>query len=333
VTGPTERVRLGRSRVEVCRLGFGSAPLGGLLRETREEDAHAAVAAALAAGLTYFDTAPQYGVGLAERRLGDALRGVPRDRITLSTKVGKLVRDLPAGTGASAFVGAPAHEIAYDYSYDGTMRSLEASLSRLGTHRVDVLLVHDVNRKYHGERVHERLEEAVTGACRALARLRDEGVVGAFGPATKDLDMAEAFVERADVDCLMLPARCTLLDQTALDALFPLCEERGVSVLAAAPFDSGILATGPVPGATYDYQPASDEVLGRVRAIAEVCERHGVPLAAAALQYPLSHLVVASVVTGMRSAPEVAANLALSRAPVPEGFWNELTMRNLVRRA
>jgi D-threo-aldose 1-dehydrogenase len=320
---PTAKVRLGRTAVEVCRLGFGSAPLGGLLRETPGAQAADAVAAALAAGLSYFDSAPQYGGGLAETRLGAALQSVPRDRLTVSTKIGKLVVPHPnAPAQTVGFVGAPAHDLDYDYSYDGVMRSLEASLKRLGLSRVDVLLIHDVNRKYHGARVHERLEEAVAGACKALEALRSAGTIGAFGPATKDLDIACAFLARADVDCVMVPARLTLLDRSACDELLPLCLSRNVSVLAAAPFDSGILATGAIAGATYDYSPADETTLSRVRSIETLCAQFNVPLAAAALQFPLRYPAVASVVTGMRDAKEVAANLALLREWIPGSFWD-----------
>ena len=323
---PTDRVRLGRTAVEVCRLGFGSAPLGGLLRETSGEDAAAAVQAAFDAGLGYFDTAPQYGGGLAERRLGEALRGRPRAGFVLSTKVGKLVT--PAGPGESArtgpFVGAPSHAIAYDYSYDGALRSLDESLRRLGTDRVDILLIHDVNRKYHGARVMERFEEARAGACRALRRLRDEGVIRAFGPALNDVDVSLRFVRETDADCIMLPRRYTLLDRSAEAELLPLCRERGVGVLVAAPFDSGILATGAVPGATYDYRPAAPEVVRAVEGIERVCAAFGVPLRAAALQFPFRHPAVASVVAGMRSRSEVEASVAAMRVAIPGDLWAAL---------
>ena len=324
----TDRVRVGRSDIRLPPLSFGAAPLGGLLRATSEQDAAAAVAAALDGGLCHFDVAPQYGGGLAERRLGAALDGVPRDRIVVSTKVGKIVRLVPdAPPQTVGFVGAPAHVIEYDYSYDGVRRSLDASLERLRLDAVDIVFIHDVNRKYHGDAVHRRLAEALDGACRALAQLRSEGVIKAFGPATKDLDIATQFVERADVDCLMLPARCTLLDDSGARELLPLCANRGVSVLAAAPFDSGILATGAVAGATYDYLPASPDVLARVGAIEARCARFGVPLVAAALQFPLQHKGVVSVVTGMRTAAEVQQNLARMRTPVPEAFWSGLDAR------
>ena len=172
--------------------------------------------------------------------------------------------------------------------------------------------------------MHERLAEALAGACRALAELRDQGVVKAFGLATKDLDIAAAFVERADVDCLMLPARYTLLDQSAAETLFPMCLARGVAVLAAAPFDSGILATGAIDGATYDYQPAPVEIASRVRTIEALCGRFQIPIAAAALQFPLQHPAVTSVVTGMRSTAEVRDNLELMRMPIPAAFWSAL---------
>lgn len=322
---PTARVRIGRTALEVSRLGFGSAPLAGLLRATTEHDAKAAVATALGAGLCHFDVAPQYGGGLAEQRLGQALRGVPRERLVVSSKVGKIVclnPDAPPQT--VGFVGAPAHEIEYDYSYDGVRRSLDASLTRLGMDQVDLLFIHDVNRRYHGNRVHQRLSEALDGACRALAELRTQGVIKAFGPATKDLDIACAFVEHADVDCILLPARCTLLDRSGARTLLPMCQARGISVLAAAPFESGILATGSVAGASFDYRPASAEILARVRTIETVCARFRISIAAAALQFPLRFAAVASVVTGMRSAAEVRQNIDLSRTPIPEAFWSEL---------
>lgn len=234
----------------------------------------------------------------------------------------------PQTTG---FIGAPAHEIIYDYSHDGVMRSLEASLSRLGLSRIDILLIHDVNRKYHGDRVRERLEEAIKGACKAPSGLRSQGVIGAFGPATKDLDIASAFVKRAEVDCVMLPAHYTLLDQSACDALIPACQQSNVSILAAAPFDSGILATGPIPGATYDYQPASPAIFDRVRSIAALCEKFDVSLPAVALQFPLRHPAVASVVAGMRTATEVATNIDLLRRPIPELLWETMVTQALLR--
>jgi D-threo-aldose 1-dehydrogenase len=322
---PTTKVRLGRTDLEIPRLGFGAAPLGGLLRETSERDAVEAVQSSLASGLSYFDTAPQYGGGMSERRLGSVLRQVDRKRIIVSTKVGKIVHlrsDAP--TQSVGFVGAPAHDIEYDYSYDGVRRSLDASLERLSLDHVDIVFIHDVNRKYHGSRVYERLEEALAGACKALTDLREQGVIKAFGAATKDLDIASAFVERADVDCAMLPARLTLLDQTGADELLPRCVERSISVLAAAPFDSGILVSGVIEGVTYDYQPAREPVIAQVAAIEALCARFRIPIAAAALQFPLRHAAVASVVAGMRLGKEVRQNLDSMRMSIDEGFWVKL---------
>jgi D-threo-aldose 1-dehydrogenase len=322
----SQPARVGRTALTVTRLGFGRAPLGGLLRATSSEDAQAAVHAALAAGIRHFDVAPQYGGGLAERRLGEALREVPRERVVVSTKVGKRIELLAgdAPTQARGFEGAPPHAIRYDYSYDGALRSLDESRARLGMARIDIAFVHDVNRKYHGEAVMRRLDEALAGACRALRRLRDEGAIGAFGCALNEVDVALRFVEEADVDCIMLPQRFTLLDRSAAAALMPRCLERGVAGGVAAPFDSGILATGTAAHATYNYAPAPAAVQARVRAMEQLCARHGVPLHAAALQFPLRHAAVASVVAGMRSRDEVERNVAAMAMPLAEGFWAEL---------
>lgn len=316
-----ERVSLGRRDVEVCRLGFGSAPLGGLLRTTSGEDAQAAVEAALAKGITYFDTAPQYGGGLAEERLGAGLKNQPRAGLTVSTKVGKLIVRDEAAQPVLGFPGAGPHRIIYDYGYDGVMRSLEASLHRTGLSSFDIVLIHDVNRKYHGDAVMERLEEALRGACLALAKLRDEGVIRAFGSASNELDVMERFVAEADIDCLMLPQRYTLIDRSAAERLLPACETRGIAVLLAAPFDSGILATGAIEGATYNYQPATPEISAQVRRIEAICRQYDVPLPAAALQFGLRHPAVRSVVTGMRTADEVARNVLLMQHPIPPEFW------------
>lgn len=320
---PTGLAPLGTRGVRVSRLGFGSAPLGGLLRATTEDDALDAVAAAWEAGLRSFDTAPQYGGGMAEQRLGAALARHPRAEITVSSKVGKVVA-LAGDAAPGIFVGAPPHSIAYDYSHDGVMRSLEASLRRTGLDRFDVLLIHDVNRKYHGDAVHARLDEALAGACRALRSLRDQGVIRAFGPAGNEIDVNLRFVREADVDCLMLPGRYTLLDRAADAALLPECAARSIGVLLAAPFESGILATGAVPGASFAYAPADRATLARVERIEGACRAHGVALAAAALQFPFRHPAVSGVVAGMRSRAEVEANIALMRTPVPPALWHDL---------
>jgi D-threo-aldose 1-dehydrogenase len=306
---PTSVRALPRADLAVSALGVGSTALAGMFRPTSEEQAQATLRAAADAGLRYFDTAPQYGHGLGEQRVGRALRELGRERFTLSTKVGKLLG--PAG-------------IEFDYSGAGVLRSVEQSLERLGLERIDMLFIHDVNRKYHGERVEERYREAIAGAVPALAELRRAGTVKAIGVALNDVDICARFVREAQIDAVMLPARYTLLDQSAADELLPLCAARGVAVLVAAPFDSGILATGADGGGSYNYAPPPPAIVQRTRRIESVCRRHGVTLAAAALQFPLAHPAVASVVAGMRSPLEVEANLALMRADIPEAFWVDL---------
>ena len=328
---PTELCSIGTTSLAVPRLGFGTTALGNIMRTTPAEEAMAAIEAAWTAGLHYFDTAPQYGQGLAEERLGAALAGRPRAGFTLSTKIGKLLSPTPDGSvPENLFIGGNPYEIMFNYSYDATMRSLEASLRRLQTDRVDILLIHDVNRRYHGDRVHERLDEAMKGAVPALKKLRAEGVIKAFGPAFNDIDILMRFVTESDVDCLMLPRGYSLLNHQAAPELLPECVRRKVSVLIASPFESGILATGAVPGATYAYAPADDEIMAHVRRFEAVCTRYDVPLAAVALQFPARHPAIASVVTGMRSASEVADNLKLMRTPVPAELWTELERDGLI---
>jgi D-threo-aldose 1-dehydrogenase len=328
---PTELRPIGTTHLTVSRLGFGTTALGNIMRTTPAATATAAIEAAWTAGLRYFDSAPQYGQGLAEERLGAALDGRPRAGYTLSTKVGKLLTPTADGrVPEGLFIGGNPFEITFDYSYDATMRSLEASLQRLKLDRVDILLIHDVNRRYHGDRVHERLDEALKGAVPALKKLRSEGVIKAFGPAFNDIDILMRFVTEADVDCLMLPRGYSLLCHGAAPELLPECVRRKVSVLIASPFESGILATGAVPGATYLYAPADDDIMARVRRLEAVCARHEVRLAAAALQFPARHPAIASVVTGMRSADEVADNMRLMRTPIPAELWTALERDNLI---
>ncbi len=220
--------------------------------------------------------------------------------------------------------------MAFDYTYDGTMRSLDHSLQRLGTNAVDIVLIHDVNRRWQGDLVEQRYREATEGAHRALVELRSEGVIKAFGVGVNDWSILLRFAADGDFDCFMLAGRYTLLDHTALETFMPECERRRIAVLMAAPFNSGILATGAKPGATYFYVEAEPEIVERTRRIDAVCARYGVPIAAAALQFPMAHPAVASVVTGMRSAAEVNANLAHCRTRIPEAFWDELKHERLI---
>jgi D-threo-aldose 1-dehydrogenase len=308
------RRRLGRTAVEVTELGFGSAPIGNLFSAVTEDDAAAAVQAAWDGGVRYFDTAPHYGLGLAERRLGVALAGRPRGQYAVSTKVGRLLtgNPAPAGTDPGMFAVADGLTRRLDYSADGVRRSLEASLGRLGLDRVDIVLVHDPD---------EHVDQAVDEAIPALCRLRDEGVIGAVGVGMNQWQAPLAMLARADLDVVMPAGRWTVLDRSA-GPLLAACAERGVSVLAAAPFNSGLLSR-PVPadGAPFDYEPAPPAVLARARELAAALAGLGVELPRAALQFPLRDRATASVVAGLRSAAEVRAALERLADPVPDEIW------------
>jgi len=292
--------------IALGRLGLGTAPIGGLYEAVEDETAHALVERAWALGLRYFDTAPLYGVGLAERRLGVGLRGKPREEFAVSTKVGRLLRP-----GASAWHGAPDLVDYFDFSYDAALRSLEASLERLGLDRVDVALVHDPD---------DHFDEALAGSFGALQRLRSEGVVRAIGVGANQPEVLCRFAREADPDCFLVAGRYTVLDRTAADELLPLCEEHGIAVIAGGVFNSGVLAGGN----TFDYDTSPPEVLTRVGRLQATCARHGVPLPAAAAQFPQRHSAVATVIFGCRTEEEVAEDVRLSTHEIPDALWDEL---------
>jgi D-threo-aldose 1-dehydrogenase len=327
---PAATRRIGRRDVAVSQLGVGTLPFGSTMQGDTDASIGDAFAAARDAGLRYFDTAPLYGLGASEHRLGACLRTIDRRSVVVSTKVGRLLR--PAGGGIAPGVqsGASPFEVAFDYSYDGTLRSLEHSLQRLGTNAVDIVLIHDVNRRWQGDLVEQRYREAMEGAHRALCELRDAGTIKAFGVGVNDWEILMRFAADGDFDCFMLAGRYTLLDHTSLDTFMPDCQRRGISVLMAAPFNSGILATGARAGATYFYTEADAGIMSRTKRIETVCARHGIAIAAAALQFPLAHPAVASVVTGMRSGSEIDANVAHCRTPIPAEFWHELKREGLI---
>ncbi len=302
----------------VTRLGLGCAPLGGLFEEVSDAAAAETVDAAWQRGVRFFDTAPLYGSGLSERRVGAALRERPRDEFVLSTKVGRLLD--PGGRADPMFVGAAAAAPVFDFSYDGALRSLEASLERLGLDRVDVALIHDPDDHY---------DEAVAGSYIALERLRGEGVVGSIGAGMKQTELLVRFARETDVDCFLVAGRYTLLDGGAAAELLPLCAEKGIAVIAAGVFNSGVLANADGAG-HYDYAPAPPEIVARVRALAAVCARWDVPLQAAALQFPLAHPAVASVLVGCRSAAEVGEDARLFELEIPTGLWDDLRADGLL---
>lgn len=316
-------------------LGFGGAPLGNLFAPVTDAAAIALVRHAMQRGVGYFDTAPHYGNGRSEHRIGAALRGVPRDAYLLSTKVGRLlVPDSAAPRNQHGYVDVLPFAQRWDYSYDGTMRSLEDSLQRIGLARIDFVFIHDVARDAHGDEQPQRFREAMDGAVPALARLKAERTIAGFGLGVNDWRVCVDALAHADLDVLLLAGRYTLLDQTALPDLLPLCAKRGTRVVIGGPFNSGILATGARPaddGTPYfNYEPASPAIVARVTAIEEVCTAHRVPLKAAALQFPRAHPAVACVLAGARSIAELDENVALMARPIPAAFWSDLKVRRLV---
>lgn len=320
---PMNSSRLGRTAVDVTALAMGGGPLGGLFAPVDRGVAAETLAAAWDAGIRYFDTAPHYGIGQSERWFGEFLLEQPRDEFTVSTKVGRvLVEQDPAGRTDEAFEVPATHRRVWDFSRDGVRRSLEDSLQRMGLDQVDVLYLHDAE---------DHFEDALRHGYPALAELRDEGVVGAIGSGMGDSALLTRLVREADVDVVMLAGRYTLLDQTALDDLLPACRERGVSVAAASVFNSGVLAEPrPGDGATYAYAPASDPVLQRANRVADVCEAHGVTLPQAAIAFPLTHAVVASVVLGLRSPDEVRQDARMFGTGVPTQLWTDLREQGLL---
>jgi len=298
-----------------------------------EADAQDTMRAAWDAGIRFFDTAPRYGHGLSEHRFGTAFRDFRPDPFAFSTKVGwRLFPALGADTKDEMFENVPPFIRRSDYSYDGVMRSFEDSLQRLGRDRIDILLIHDCDRNSHGEAFPERFKEAMAGAYPAMMKLRDEGMVSAIGCGLNEWEACEAFARAGDFNCFLLAGRYTLLEQEALDSFLPLCVARGIGVILGGPYNSGILITGAVAGARYNYVPAKPELLARVSKIEEVCRRHEVPLRAAALRFPLYHPAVTTVISGMRNPTEVTENLALLQHPIPDELWYELRGNGLVRR-
>jgi D-threo-aldose 1-dehydrogenase len=316
-----ERAALGRSGVAVTRFALGCAPLAGLYQPVEEAQARATLDAAWEHGVRAFDTAPHYGAGVSERRVGAALRERPRGDYVLSTKVGRLL--VPGRARPGMFPDEPPLERVFDFSRDGVLRSLEASLQRLGLDRVDVVHVHDPD---------DHLDQAIAEALPALAELRSAGVIRAVGAGMNAAAPLARIVREADVDCVLVAGRCTLLDQSAADELLPLCRERGVAVIAAAVFNGGVLSD-PRPGAYYDYEPAPPAVLERARRIAAVCGRHGVRLPDAAIAFPLRHPAVACVLVGARSPQELAADVGGCVRAVPDALWEELVAERLLPEA
>lgn len=333
ITGADARrsftTRAGRE-LTFTALGFGAAQMGNYLRPLTDEHCAATLHEGWAAGVRYYDTAPFYGLGLSEIRVGRMLSQQPRDEFLLATKVGRVLDPCaPGEENGILFVDTPQVRFSYDYSYDGVMRSYEASLSRLGVDRVDILYVHDVDALVHGSneaaeaRVRELMDE---GGWRAVAQLRDAGDVAALGVGVNQWEACARMLDVADPDLFLLAGRYTLLEQEPLTELFPRCEARGVGVVVGGPYNSGILAGGD----TYNYGAVPGDVADRVRRIAAVCERHDVALGRAALQFPLGHPLVVSVIPGSQTPEQMRANAAMLDTPVPAALWDELREAALI---
>jgi len=330
---PFERVAIRDTDLRVTRLGFGAASIGGLYREVTDADAESTIRHAWDLGVRYFDVAPLYGYGAAERRLGAVLRTVPRDEFVLSTKVGRLVVGADAlrpgadvdrqqlhGRDDAFYAGTAGRHIVFDYSAEGVRRSLGESLERLRLDRIDLALVHDPDRHW---------EAAIAGAVPELLRLREQGVIRAVGVGMNQAPMLARFVRETDIDAVLVAGRYTLLDQSALADLLPLCEGRGVAVLVAGVMNSGVLAT-PSSEARFDYLPAPAAVVARAEALGAACARHAVPLRAAAMQLPLAHPAVVGLVAGVRTAAHLDEYPALLGTPIPRALWDDLRASGLL---
>lgn len=329
---PVAKQRWARSGIETTLMGFGSAPIGNIFRPISEEESAALIKAAWDAGVRYFDTAPMYGHGLSEARCGQGLRWYPRDQYILSTKVGRLLKPRRrAQIDFTPWVDGLPFETQFDYSYDGTMRSIEDSLQRLALEHIDIALIHDIDVFTHGDRQPEMFEAAMNGAAKALLKLRDEGVVKSIGVGVNEWQVAHEAIKRQDFDSLLLAGRYTLLEQDALDGFLPQCDKQQVSVILGGGYNSGILATGAVPGAKYNYAPAPEAILDRVRKIEDVCRDFSVPLKAAALQFVLAHPAIPTNIPGVRTVAQLEENLRTFRTDIPPELWAELKRHELIR--
>ena len=329
--------KIGSHGLTVTSIGFGGAPFGNLFAAIPEQVARASLRAAFDAGIRYFDTAPLYGLGLSEIRYGEGLSSYQRDELAISSKVGYTLRPLRDNEEPpfEQFVDTPRLTVDYDYSRDAVLHSIEGSLERLRTDRLDLIYIHDPDEAVSLQSdfdpyAKSHFAEAMEHAYPTLDELRGQGVIKAVGVGMNQWQMLADFAAAGDFDCFLLAGRYTLLEQESLAKLLPLCSERGVRVVIGGPYNSGILATGAVEGAYYNYVPAPPDILERTRAIEAVCTRHAVPLAAAALQFPLAHPAVAAVIPGARSPAELEANVQLFSQDIPAALWAELKAESLI---
>jgi D-threo-aldose 1-dehydrogenase len=321
-------------QVDLTEMGFGTAPLGNLYRELSNQQAEETLQAAWDGGIRYFDTAPMYGFGLSECRVGEFLVGKDRSSFVLSTKIGRLLEPAsPAGFDAGQWVNPHINNIVYDYSYGGVMRSFEASLKRLNLDRVDILYIHDVDAFTHGSREasDRRIKEVMDGGYKALEELRGSGVVQAIGAGVNEWEVCETLTRLGEFDIFLLAGRYTLLEQDALNSFLPICENSDIGIVLGGPYNSGILATGPIKGAKYNYVDAPPKILDRVSRIEAVCSDHNVPLVQAALQFPTAHPSVITVIPGGQTPQEVQQNLSIYSEKIPAGLWSDLKSAGLIR--
>ncbi len=327
--------KIGKSNATVTELGLGGAPFGNLFHLLSDDQVERALQTAWDSGVRYYDTAPYYGYGKSEHRVGRFLRRQPRQDFVISTKVGRVLipaRD-PENFVSEFWAGGLPFEVKVDYSYDGIMRSYEDSLQRLGLPSVDLLLIHDLDFWFHKTeaRVSAYLAQLSTSCWRALDELRSSGEIKGVGAGINEMGMMPRFLDVVDLDFFLVALPYTLLDQEVLDAEFPKCDERSVGAVIGAVFASGILATGPVEGAYYAYSPAPEEILEKTRRIEAVCKRHNTPLAAAAMKFPLAHPIVASIIPGALESEHVISNVKLFEHPIPADLWTELKHEGLIR--
>lgn len=331
---PTETRKLGKSGVEVTQLGFGCAPLGELFVRVDEATAAATLQAAWDAGIRYYDTAPYYGRGLSEIRCGRFLDTKPRSEFVLSTKVGRwfFPPARPEAFQTEPWAGGLRFDHVHDYSYDGIMRSYEHSQMRLGMTCIDLLIIHDLDFWFHKveAKVSAHLTQLFTSGWRALDQLRSHGLIRGVGAGINEQGMMPRFLDALDLDFFLVAMRYTLMEQDVLREEFPACERAGVGIVVGGVFNSGITATGPTPGAKYNYEDATPEVMERVGRMKAVCSAHDTPIAAAALQFPLAHPIVASVIPGAIAPDQVRQNVDHFRRPIPESLWSDLKGEGLI---
>ena len=326
--------RLGTTSLRVSKLGFGAAPLGGFRGKILESDVEATLVMAYGGGINLFDTSPFYGYGRSEHRIGHFLRELPRKSFVLSTKVGRWLKPLDQKSPPlNLRQGGLRFQPCFDYSADGTMRSLEQSIMRLGIPEIDIIYIHDVDVFTHGtaEAADGRYKEAMEGCYPALEKLRSEGVIKAIGVGLNETERSLRFVRDTDIDCILLAGRYTLLEQEPLDELLPACMKHDISIVLGGPYNSGVLATGLTDDAKYDYGDVPNRIGVKVKQLQLACQRHSVDLIAAALQFPLAHPTVVSVIPGAMNTAEQQANMSAMRDEISADFWQDLKDSNLIR--